>query len=168
MSELRRKIGVLFVCTGNICRSPTADGVFKNLVQQANLEAYFEVDSAGTHAEVGWPPDKRSTEMAEKRGYSLEGITARQLVEADFERFDYLLAMDQGHQRYLQRMQREGSKGQVVLFLPFTLGPEASSDSVKDPYYGGSSDFVQVFDEIEAGCKQLLSKLQSKLEGLHL
>ena len=130
------------------------------MVQQANLEASFNIDSAGTHAHGGWPADERSAEVAKQKGYSLEGIIGRQVVKEDFDSFNYIFAMDEGHYRYLLQMKPHGSQGQVLLFLPFAFGEASSEKSVGDPYYGGQQGFVKVFEQIETGCERILQKIQ--------
>lgn len=151
-------IGVLFVCTGNICRSPTAEGVFRALVQQAGLSAAFHIDSAGTHGyHVGEAPDSRSCDTAAKHGVDLRTQRARRITTEDFDRFDYLLAMDQDHLAALKRMAPAGKSERVQLFLANL--PAGSTDEVPDPYYGGRDGFEQVYALIEAGARALLKHL---------
>ncbi len=154
---------VLFVCLGNICRSPTADGVFRKLVTEANLADQVEVDSAGTAAwHVGKAPDPRSQEYAWDRGYDLSGLRARQVSVEDFERFDLLLAMDDENYSNLMAMCPEGMSGKVKKLLSFgTLSPNAD---VPDPYYGGAQGFQHVLDLVEDACHQLLSEIKRGLK----
>lgn len=150
---------ILFVCTGNICRSPTAEGVFRHLVAQAGLEDQFTIDSAGTHAyHVGEPPDHRSAAAAERRGYDLSPLRARALVPADYDRFDLLLAMDRGHLEIMQRKRPAGSRAELSLFLDHAPTPLKGRD-VPDPYYGEGRHFGEVLDLVEAGSRALLRKL---------
>ena len=152
---------VLFVCLGNICRSPTADGVFKSLVVQHRLADVVHVDSAGTAAyHVGNPPDARSASAAKKRGYDLSSLRARQVVAADFERFDYILAMDLENLRNLQSIQPHYSNCHLGLFLDFTVMQERE---VPDPYYGGEHGFEHVLDLVESASNGLLAHIKKEL-----
>ena len=151
-------VSVLFVCMGNICRSPTAEGVFRHLVAEAGLDAMIQVDSAGTHAyHVGEPPDRRAKAAAERRGFSLDQIRARRLDGADFERFDYLLAMDRDNLSLLQELGDPKYHGKIRLFLDFAGGQESE---VPDPYYGGAAGFERVLDLVEEASRGLLETLQ--------
>jgi len=142
---------VLVVCTGNICRSPTGEGVLKHLAERAKLPVEF--DSAGTHDyHVGEAPDRRAIAHAKKRGYDISMLRARQLVQEDFEKFDLLLAMDRGHLRILERMCPAGSRHKLRLF--------AAGEDVPDPYYGGAEHFEAAFDLIEKAAKRLLDELR--------
>ena len=152
-------VSVLFVCTGNICRSPTAEGVFRHLVQVHGLTKDITVDSAGTHSyHIGEPPDDRTVEAAVRRGYDMNGQTARRIRENDFHTFDLVLAMDRGHLRMLTDMAPGDTYERVKLFLSFAPG-DAGLD-VPDPYYGGAKGFEQVLDLVEAGSKGLLEAIQ--------
>ncbi|MFY8094604.1 MAG: low molecular weight protein-tyrosine-phosphatase [Niveispirillum sp.] len=145
---------VLFVCTGNICRSPTADGVFRQLVADAGLDVL--VDSAGTHGyHIGDGPDPRTVRAARDRGYDLSRLRARKLVTDDFNRFDLMLAMDRGHLDIMRRLAPAGSAAQLALFSDFAPAPWRGRD-VPDPYYGGAEGFVEVLDMVEAGATALL------------
>ena len=157
-----RKVGVLFVCTGNICRSPTAESVFAHYVAQAGLVDRIEVDSAGTIGyHEGAPPDPRSQHTAEQRGYSMAGQRARMVVPADFSRFDLLLAMSREHERHMRTMCPADHLGKVRMFLDFA--PHLDSNDVPDPYYGGPNGFDQVLDLIEAGADGLLDHIRKEL-----
>ena len=148
---------ILFVCTGNICRSPTADGVLRRLVADAGLDV--RVDSAGTHGyHIGDPPDPRSVRMARTRGYDLSPLRARKLVASDFSRFDLILAMDHGHLDHMRRMAPAGSKAELALFGDHAPPPWRGRD-VPDPYYGGEDGFVEVLDMVEAGARALLARV---------
>ena len=151
-------IGILFVCSGNICRSPTAEGVFRALVERAGLADRFDIDSAGTHDEhEGQPPDRRAQRHAKRRGYDLSSIRARPIVADDFRRFDLLLAMDQYHLRVLKRMRPANGRNIVRLFLDYAGG--VATREVPDPYYSGPDAFEQVLDLVEAGASGLLEAL---------
>ena len=156
------RVAVLFVCTGNICRSPTAEGVFRRLVSQAGLADRIGSDSAGTHGyHVGEPPDQRSCAAARRRGYPIDDLRARQVTVGDFEHFDLLLAMDRSHLRHLTDLAPASWRGQVRLFLDYA--PETRTADVPDPYYGGADGFQRVLDLIEAGSRGLLAELSASL-----
>ncbi|MBH9578234.1 low molecular weight protein-tyrosine-phosphatase [Inhella proteolytica] len=151
---------VLFICMGNICRSPTAEGVFRAQVQAAGLAQHIEIDSAGTHDyHVGAPPDARSQEHARQRGYELGGLRARQLVAADFERFDLLLAMDEDNLARAARLATPAQRARLQLFMRYAPG---LGTAVPDPYYGGPEGFEQVLDLVEAAGAGLLKALRQK------
>ncbi|MEE3045173.1 MAG: low molecular weight protein-tyrosine-phosphatase [Pseudomonadota bacterium] len=157
-------IKVLFVCTGNICRSPTADGVFRKIVDQAGLSDQIGIDSCGLSAyHVGELPDPRSREMAESRGYDLNDIRSRKIKPSDYIQFDYILAMDDGHLRDMRRQAPSEHQHRIELFLDYH--PEMAGQSVPDPYYGGSNGFVRVFEMIEETSNNLLSHIR-KQHGL--
>ena len=147
---------VLFVCLGNICRSPTAEGVVRAIAAREFPGLRLEVDSAGTaDYHVGEPPDRRTIAAARRRGYDLSGLRARQVTTADFSAFDYVLAMDRANLGELQRINARG-RAHVGLFLSFTPGLE---DEVPDPYYNGEEEFERVLDLCEAGARGLLGSL---------
>ena len=156
MTQLKKS--VLFVCMGNICRSPTAEGVFRHFVRQEGLVEMIEVDSAGTHAyHVNEPADPRARAAAERRGYSLDGIRARRVDIADFERFDYIVAMDRDNLAALQSQSEGEHDGKLHLFLDFSSVP---GDEVPDPYYGGTSGFERVLDLVEDASRGLIETLR--------
>ncbi|MGK9169406.1 low molecular weight phosphotyrosine protein phosphatase [Inquilinus limosus] len=147
---------LLFVCTGNICRSPTAEAVMRAKLAAAGLD--HAVDSAGTHGfHAGEPPHPPAIRAAAERGYDLRPLRARKLERADFRRFDLLLAMDHTHLGRMRRLAIAGP-GRIGLFLDHTPGLEGGD--VPDPYYGGSADFEHVLDLIEAGCDGLVAALR--------
>ncbi|MFG6464249.1 low molecular weight protein-tyrosine-phosphatase [Roseateles sp. DXS20W] len=145
---------ILFFCMGNICRSPTADGVMRAKLAAAGLDV--EVDSAGTHGyHVGAPPDERSQEHARKRGYDLSPLRARQLVAADFDRFDLVLAMDGDNLAHAQRLCPPSRRQRLKLLLDYA--PHLGQRHVPDPYYGGAAGFETVLDLVEAACDGLIA-----------
>jgi protein-tyrosine phosphatase len=155
------KIGVLFVCLGNICRSPTAHAVFAHKVMQAGLNDRIEVDSAGTAAyHLGKAPDERSTAAAALRGYDLAPLRARQVTVEDFQRFDLIMAMDLDNLDNLRVLGSEPFQGRLGLFLECL--PSPSFREVPDPYYGGRGGFEQVLDLVEAASDELLSQLRKQ------
>lgn len=148
---------VLMVCSGNICRSPTAEVVLRTLAGQAGLSRRVEVASAGMHNyHQGEAPDRRAQRHARQRGYDLSGVRARQLVATDFEHFDWILAMDRGHLRELLHLRPEPARAKVRLLLGGDGVPAARD--VPDPYYGTAADFEQVLDLVEAGCRCFLAQ----------
>jgi len=158
------KIRICFVCLGNICRSPTAEGIMRGLVQQAGLAGRIEIDSAGTGDDhVGEPSDPRSQEAAAARGVRLDG-RARQFQAVDFARFDYVLAMDrENHRALLALAPGPGDRGKVSLLRSFEPG-HASKRDVPDPYYGGERGFDRVIDICEASCQGLLAHIRTRHE----
>lgn len=143
------KIKVLFVCMGNICRSPTAEGVFNHIIQKLGTADRFHLDSAGTHAyHVGESPDARAQQTAKARGVDLSYIRARKFTAGDFETFDYILAMDTDNYEILMEACPDEHQHKVKLFLEFA--PEHPERDVPDPYYGGQHGFEHVFDLVEA------------------
>ena len=150
---------VLFVCMGNICRSPTAEGVFRQTLQARAPDLNVQVDSAGTHAyHVGDPPDRRACRAAARRGIDLSGQRARRVSTADFSAFDLVLAMDEDNLRILSGISPPEYRSRIRLFLEFA--PEAGRDSVPDPYYGGATGFEYVLDLVEEASLGLLAYLQ--------
>jgi protein-tyrosine phosphatase len=153
---------VLFVCLGNICRSPTAHGVFARQVAEAGLADAIRIDSAGTGGwHVGEAPDTRATAAARARGYDLTPLRARQVTAGDFDRFDYILAMDRSNLSHLAAMEPGGYGGRLGLFLDFHPRPPVRE--VPDPYYGGRDGFEEVLDLIEAAGQALLDAIRRDL-----
>jgi len=154
---------VLMICMGNICRSPTAEGVFRHLVQKAGLEREIHIDSAGTHDyHLGSPPDERSCHHASLRGYDLASLRARQVQPRDFERFDLLLAMDWENLTLLQEDCPPEHRYKLRRLMEFA--PEGVSEVVADPYYGGTQGFETVLDHIELACEGLLDHVRTQLD----
>jgi protein-tyrosine phosphatase len=153
-----RKSAVLFVCTGNICRSPTAEGVFRRRSEAAGLKGLV-IDSAGTHGyHVGEPPDARSQEFAAKRGYDLSMQRARLVIASDYSKFDYLLAMDRQNLAMLEAKCPPQHRHKLILFMLFAKN--SAVDVVPDPYYGGGSGFDLVLDYIEDASDGLIDVLK--------
>jgi protein-tyrosine phosphatase len=159
MQEQAKPVRILFVCTGNICRSPTAEGVFRHLVRSEGLEDRIGTDSAGTHDyHVGEPPDPRSVAAAMRRGYDIKDLRARRLAPDDFARFDLLLAMDRGHLRLMRRLAPAPAAPRLRLFLDYA--PRLGLSDVPDPYYGDARDFESALGLIEHGARGLLDALR--------
>lgn len=151
-------IKLLFVCTGNICRSPTAEGVFRHKAHALGLADRFHAQSAGVASyHVGEPPDPRSVAAAAARGYDLRDIRARRVRPADFDDFDLILAMDSGHHRALKTMAPRDQGDKISLFLSHAAS--VRQRDVPDPYYGAGNHFEEVLDLIEAGADGLLDEM---------
>jgi protein-tyrosine phosphatase len=156
------RVRILFVCTGNICRSPTAEGVFKRHVREAGLAERILSDSAGTHDyHVGEAPDPRAQSAALQRGYDLSELCGRQVSRRDFIDFDYVLAMDEANLRMLKRQCPPEHAGKVKLFMEFAPNPRALE--VPDPYYGGKRGFEEVLDLVEEASRGLLAHLRERI-----
>lgn len=152
-------VKVLFVCLGNICRSPTAEGVFRKLVQDEKLEHHFIIDSAGTHAyHIGEPPDERAQEACARRGIDISGLSGRKAIAADIERFDYVLAMDRENFENLIDICPPGHETRIRLFMEFAA--DRPEEEVPDPYFGGPSGFDRVLDMIEDAARGLLEDIR--------
>ncbi|TBU97748.1 low molecular weight protein-tyrosine-phosphatase [Stutzerimonas kirkiae] len=152
---------ILFVCLGNICRSPTAEGVFRHKAEQAGLARQLQIDSAGTAAwHIGKAPDERTCRAARARGYELSGLQARQVESEDFQRFELILAMDTQNLADLQRL-RPASGGAELDLLLRRYG--LALDEVPDPYYGGEQGFEQVLDLLEQASDALLADIRGRL-----
>jgi protein-tyrosine phosphatase len=153
------KIRVLMVCMGNICRSPTAEAVLRKLLADAGLDA--EVDSAGTHGyHVGEPPDARAVKHGKARGYDLSKLRARRVSRDDFDRFDWILAMDADNLERLRDMAPPGSRARLGLLLEHSAR-YAEIREVPDPYYGAPAGFDRVLDLVEDGCAGLIARLRA-------
>jgi protein-tyrosine phosphatase len=155
---------VLFVCLGNICRSPLAEGVFLHLVRERGLAEHYHVDSAGTGSwHVGEPPDRRSWEVARRNGVRLES-RARQIAAPDLERFSWVIAMDRDNLAHLETMkQRSGASAEVRLLRDFD--PEPGDGDVPDPYYGGDDGFDRVYAMVRRASQALLEHLEDERAG---
>jgi len=154
-----KAIKVLFVCMGNICRSPTAHAVFQKFVDDIGLNEVIEIDSAGTYGyHIGKKPDSRATSAAANRGYDLSVLRARKIEQSDFEKFDYLLAMDSENYEDLESKCDRQYKHKIKLFLEFA--PHVEVQEVPDPYYGGLKGFEAVLDLVEDASKGLLKHIK--------
>jgi len=154
---------VLFICMGNICRSPTAEIVFREIARREFPQLQLEVDSAGTHSyHVGEPPDPRSIDAAKRRGYDLTPLRARQVTPADFDRFDFLFAMDADNHSRLLAMAPAASAARAVRFLEFASYPYERD--VPDPYYGDRAAFERVLDLLEQASRAALMQLSGKVQ----
>lgn len=153
-----KKTNVLFVCMGNICRSPTAHGIFEDLVKRNQLSHQISVDSAGTHAyHIGESPDSRSQATALAHGYDLSNQRARKVEKADLDAFDYILAMDKPNEYSLHKLATEKQRERIHLFMDFA--PERKESEVPDPYYGGDQGFENVLSMVEAASQGLLNHI---------
>ncbi|MDH5633767.1 MAG: low molecular weight phosphotyrosine protein phosphatase [Gammaproteobacteria bacterium] len=155
------RISVLFVCLGNICRSPTAEAVFRQLVVREGLEHAINIDSAGTHAyHVGEPPDHRAQAAAARRGIDMSQLRGRRATELDIEQFDYILAMDNENYHNLLAISSDGLESKIHLFLDFA--PDRPEQEVPDPYFGGPGGFDNVLDMVEEASIGLLRHIRSR------
>jgi protein-tyrosine phosphatase len=155
------KTRVLMVCLGNICRSPTAEAMLRKHVHEAGLEALVEVDSAGTaDYHVGSPPDRRAIAQGEKRGLAMKKLRGRQVQRSDFDRFDFVLAMDEDNLANLRRLCPAGSRAEVGLLMDYAS--DAGSREVPDPYYGGIDEFERVLDLVDAASAGLVEVLKRR------
>lgn len=156
-----KPVRVLFVCMGNICRSPTAEGVFRKLVDEAGLGDMIKIDSAGTHAyHVGEPPDRRTLAAARKRGIDLSYRRGRQVATADFDAFDFVVAMDRDNHRELVAVAGDKAGRKLHLFLDFA--PDALHRDVPDPFFGGPEGFEVVLDLVETAGRGLLQEFRRR------
>lgn len=154
-------VSVLFLCTGNICRSPTAEAVFRQRLNAVGGGKHVHYDSAGTHGyHIGERPDHRSIAMAEKHGISMDGLYARKLAADDFEKFDYIVAMDAGHADFARSAVNGQGRAKIRLLLDGH--PEYDGMDVPDPYYGSTADFKETYDLIVSGIDHFMSEIPMK------
>lgn len=152
------KVSVVFVCMGNICRSPTAEGVFRHVVKERNLQDVVKIDSAGTHAyHIGESPDSRSQATAKSRGVDLSAQRARKVEAIDFDRFDYVIAMDRSNYENLKDLATIEQQEKLHLFMDFASAWD--NTEVPDPYYGGGDGFKNVFDMVQSASEGLLDTI---------
>lgn len=160
------EVSILFCCMGNICRSPTAEAVFRHYVEKAGLAERVHIDSAGTHDyHVGDAPDARTQRAARQRGYDMSRLRGRQVQAADFMRFDYVLAMDEANLDILRRLRPRNAQGHLGLFLEFA--EHHHEREVPDPYYGGADGFERVLDMVEDGAHGLLQHVRQEHAEAH-
>lgn len=160
--ENHAELSVLFVCLGNICRSPTAEGVFRRLAQEAGLDGRIHIDSAGTGGyHIGAPPDARAMAAARARGVDLSGIRARKVTIEDFEAFDLILAMDEDNLLELREIAPEQTRARLALLLDYA--PGQTGRAVPDPYYGGKNGFERVLDLVNEACAGLVGELRRRI-----
>jgi protein-tyrosine phosphatase len=158
----KQDLSVLFVCLGNVCRSPTAEAVFRTQLGAAGLDERVHVDSCGTAGyHIGEPADRRAMLAAARRGYDLSPLRGRQFDAGDFERFDYILAMDEANLAQLEALRPAAFPGHLGLFLAFA--PDSGRREVPDPYYGGEDGFEEVLRLVEAAGDGLLDSLHREL-----
>ncbi|GAB4119931.1 MAG: low molecular weight protein-tyrosine-phosphatase [Sideroxydans sp.] len=158
------KVRVLFICMGNICRSPTAEAVFRHCVQKAGLQDRIDIDSAGTHDyHVGEAPDARAQRAAKQRGYDMGQLRGRQVEAKDFSHFDYILAMDEANLSILQRLRPRDAQSHLGLFLAFA--ERHVEREVPDPYFGGADGFERVLDMVEDAAAGLLRHIRQRHFG---
>ncbi len=156
---MTNRISVLFCCMGNICRSPTAETVFRHHVEKAGLADRIHIDSAGTHDyHIGAAPDARTQRAAKQRGYDMSSLRGRQVEAGDFARFDYVLAMDDANLDILRRLRPNDAQDHLGLFLEFA--ERHAEREVPDPYYGGAEGFERVLDMVEDGANGLLQHIR--------
>ena len=153
--------GILFVCAGNTCRSPTAEGVLRQMLDRRGLSGHVTIDSAGTHARrVGRPPDPRAQQVAGERGIDLSGLRARSVATEDFVRFDRMIAMDRSNLAELERMRPVDAVCRLNLMLRYV--PGETGDDVPDPYYGGPDDYRAAFELIWRAAEGLLAEIERR------
>ena len=158
----QKRVGVLFVCMGNICRSPIAEGVFRRLAAQRGLINRLRIDSAGTHDyHCGEPPDRRAIQYARRRRYEIEKLRARKVSVEDFSSFDWIVAMDRTNLRELEALRPADYQGHLGLLLDFA--PEMGVREVPDPYYGSLEGFDRVLDLVEPAIAGLLERVAAEL-----
>jgi protein-tyrosine phosphatase len=161
LESTQNKVGILFVCMGNVCRSPMAKGVFQHLIEFHQLTEAIFVDAAGTHGHFsGTPPDPRAQACCRQRGFPIGHYLARQIQDADFTRFNQIVAMDRSNYACLRKLSPAAEAGKIRLLLD--LAPHLGKQDVPDPYYGSPADFIQVLECIEEAVPQLLNEIRQQ------
>jgi protein-tyrosine phosphatase len=159
-----KKVNIVFVCMGNICRSPTAEAVFRHYVEQEGLAEQIHIDSAGTHDyHIGEAPDARTQRAAKQRGYDMSKLRGRQVETADFKRFDYVLAMDEANLAILEHLRPRDAESHLGLFLQYA--ERHNEREVPDPYFGGADGFERVLDMVEDAAVGLLRHVREEHLG---
>ncbi|MCZ4281038.1 low molecular weight phosphotyrosine protein phosphatase [Kiloniella laminariae] len=161
MNMMMKNYSVLFVCTGNICRSPAGEGILRHRLREKNMDKQVRTDSAGTHDyHLGDPPTATGLKLARKRGYDYADLRARKVTVRDFEEFDLVLAMDMGHLAILQQICPAERYHKLSLFLDYSA---ITDKNVADPYYGGAADYEAMLDVIEQGVDALLPHIEKQI-----
>jgi protein-tyrosine phosphatase len=160
---MKEQVAVLIVCTGNICRSPTAEGVLRVLAERRGLANRIRIASAGTHDyHVGDAPDARTLKHASRRGYDLSRQRAQKVIVKHFHEYDYILAMDRGHLRILQSLAPQDARAKLGMFLE--ASGQWQGEDVPDPYYGGVEGFERVLDMVEEAAERWLDRIEAELD----
>jgi protein-tyrosine phosphatase len=160
---MKQRVAILIVCTGNICRSPTGEGVLRALAEKRGLGGRIRIASAGTHDyHIGDAPDPRTVKHASRRGYDLGAQRAQKVIEKHFHEYDYILAMDRGHLRILKALAPKDARAKIGMFLE--ASGKWKGEDVPDPYYGGVEGFEQVLDMVEEAAERWIDRIEAELD----